>query len=171
MVSAGAPILSSDINTISSYTVSKPIVRLVQSVAQTGLASNTQFTLTWTSEDIDTNGFHDTSVNTSRITPNVAGYYRVSGFVHVGARSDWQLIYARFRFNNVTNISPSDQRIPGAFSFGPTAYTTAMVTMNGSTDFVELVCTATNTAAATFSTVVSPADQCSVFEMELMRPL
>jgi hypothetical protein len=54
------------------------------SAAQT-LSNNTLTAITWNSEDIDTNGFHSTSTNTSRITVPT-GY---AGKYLVGAVLNW----------------------------------------------------------------------------------
>jgi hypothetical protein len=76
MVAAGDPVESTNITTVEDYTIRKPLVRLIQSVVQSiPHDTDTAFTFTAGSEDIDTHGFHDETTNPSRITPSVAGYY------------------------------------------------------------------------------------------------
>ena len=57
-------------------------VKCKSTVAQT-ISNNTSTALTWDSEDYDTNTYHSTSSNTSRITipSGTGGYYAISGYV------------------------------------------------------------------------------------------
>jgi hypothetical protein len=82
MVAVLDPVLAVDINAWSQG----DCVRLVQAVAQS-LATNANTAITFGagSEDIDTNDLHSTTVNTSRITIKVAGYYRVTATLWLSA--------------------------------------------------------------------------------------
>ena len=53
------------------------------------IANNTETAITWDQETFDTDAFHSTSVNTSRITipTGFTGYYQLSGFVVWGGNA------------------------------------------------------------------------------------
>ena len=62
-------------------------------LAKTSQQTTTAFAytaVTFTQEDVDTNGFHDNSTNTSRITipSGYAGKYRFTGFANASAAGD-----------------------------------------------------------------------------------
>src|SRR3954467_11462650 len=99
MPAAGDPVAATDITTLQSYTTLRPIVRMVQSVAQTAIASGTITACTFTTEDVDSNGFHDNVTNNSRITPNVAGWYRFHGAVSFTGQTDYTVVQAYLRIN------------------------------------------------------------------------
>jgi hypothetical protein len=168
---AGGRTFLANILAVIAGTTSKPIVRLRQSVAQTPIAHDTATILTFDAEDADTHGFHSTSVNTGRITPTKAGYYRFTATVFFAARADWQLLYAFFRLNGVTQIPPGGRNAPSAsasFSYAVTC--SATYPMNGTTDYMEVLAQARNAGTASFATVVGGA-QTTVFEAEFVRDL
>lgn len=101
---------------------------------------NTDNYIAFTSEDYDPLGWHSTSTNPSRITPNVAGWYWCAGQVNnlnpsganfrgfAGIRKNrssagFDNQFARFDINNYC---------PDDFSIGGVIY------LNGTTDYVEL---------------------------------
>jgi hypothetical protein len=114
------------------------------------LVSGTGLPIPFTSEVTDLNGWHSTTVNTSRITPNIAGTYLVTmqiNDVSVGlSRSLIQLLK-----NGSTTTIPIMTDTTGIFDdFGATGFTTA----NGTTDYFEmnaLVQGANKTAKAQFT--------------------
>lgn len=146
-----------------------PLVRLVQQAAQS-LTSGVAAAITFGagSEEIDTHNFHDTVTNNTRITPTKAGYYRLTGQVNIVAGTALVQILGLLRKNGA-NVDPLMPWRPDAASNAATcAIVTAMVSMNGTTDYVELICQqnsggAINTNAA--------AGQRSVFELEYRSPL
>jgi hypothetical protein len=165
--------LASDVDTAFAV----PLCRLVQSVVQTGLANNTLFAVSFTSEDVDTHGFHDNATNNSRITPTVAGWYRASGGICFAARNDYTLLHAYYRKNGATAIGPSARFVPVPQSTAQTQTLSqqanpgpALISFNGSTDYLELVGLSINLGSATFSTVSGGA-QISTLEVEYIRPL
>ena len=118
--------------------------------AAAALANGSDTTIPFTSEVTDLNGWHSNSVNTSRITPNIAGTYLVTmqiNDVSVGlTRSLIQLL----KNGSVTTI-PIMTDTTGIFDdFGATGFVTA----NGTTDYFEmnaLVTGSTKTAKAQFT--------------------
>ena len=100
-----------------------PAFRAYMSAAQT-ISGSTFTKLNFNTEVFDTNSCYDTTTN--RFTPNVAGYYQVSGNIYITATAQ---IYV---YKNGT-----------ADSIGPYASTTGFLTnslvyLNGTTDYVEL---------------------------------
>lgn len=145
-MAAGDPILAADYAQIRRGTIDKLMCR-VRQAATSSQAAGTP--VTFDTEDWDPFAFHSTSVNTSRITPSVAGYYRFTGQVYMagttGALAAW------LRKNGATAI-PSGQRDGGSpTSQVRSAEADAQVYCNGTTDYVEILVD----AAATVSTQVS----------------
>lgn len=132
---AGQIVLDTDLAAIVAGTTDKPIGRLVASGTQ-ALADNTRTSITFTAEEIDTDGFHSTSVNTSRITPTKAGYYRFYGTVFFEAQTTPSISDCNFRKNGTTSLAPAGraQGYTQAFSLS----TTCVQDFNGTTDYIEL---------------------------------
>lgn len=153
--------------------IEKPMVRLVAQSAQS-LTDNTATAITFgaSSEDFDTHNFHDTSSNTSRVTPTVAGYYRCRGAVLFGARNDYAVVNCWIRVNGSSN-KPSAWRagygVPGSAQV-QTGLCEVVVSLNGSTDYVELVAQQDNTANAAVALNQS-GQYSSTLEVEYLRPL
>jgi hypothetical protein len=78
-VAAGDPILASTINDLIRYGPAKPMCELQQQAAQT-LTSGTSTILTFGtgSEIYDDLNWHDVTTNPSRVTPTIAGRYKVT---------------------------------------------------------------------------------------------
>jgi hypothetical protein len=115
-----------------------PVTRLVQQAVQScANATNVQITFGAGSEEIDTHGFHDTAVNTNRITPTKAGRYRVVGTVNM-ASSAAVTILAAFIGKNGLSVQPYVRAKPAATATTNAASASAIVELNGTTDYVEL---------------------------------
>jgi hypothetical protein len=174
VVAAGGKWLASDINTLIALTLNRPLVRLQQQAAQS-IPSTTDTAITFGagSEDIDTHGFHDTSTNTSRVTPTVAGYYQVSGNVWWGntgtlksyhaaiARNGSVVARNRVLLPNATVVTDSTTRSHSAF---------AILSANGTSDYFELVGQQQLQSAASLSTSASGSFS-STLEVIYLRPL
>jgi hypothetical protein len=169
---AGSRIAASDLNAVIAATTAKPLVRLVQQSAQS-LASDTDTAITFgaSSEDVDTHGFHDTSTNTSRITPTLAGWYRLSGTVWLAADTDVTSFYASIGKNGSVVarnrlVLPSTATSSAFRSFA----VTALLQANGSTDYFELLGRQLQAAAASLNSNVATSFS-STFECVYERPL
>ena len=141
---------------LEAYTTGKPIVRLIQIAAQS-IADNTHTSLTFGTGAtvVDTHNFHSESVNNTRITPTVAGWYSVSGGYATSGRTDFQSLQASIRVNG-SNLAPDHKQGPNAIN------TTRSVTVgpllmyfNGSTDYAEIAGYQDNAANAAANTSVS----------------
>lgn len=161
-MAVGDPINWNDIQTIRDFTVGMPLVRLIQTVAQ-ALGAGVATAITFTTEDVDTHGFHDNSTNPSRVTPTVAGYYRITGSVWAQSASGAS-VEAVIRKNG-TVIPASGRDLPGAANTR-CALATVIQTANGTSDYFEVY----GNFASAASTVVG-SQQASTLEVEFLRPL
>jgi hypothetical protein len=171
MVAAGDPVSSSDVTGQEDYTIRKPIVRLIAQSAQS-LNNNTTTAITYGagSEDIDTHGFHDTSTNPTRVTPTIAGYYRVTVHTSMDTPATAFTQVAAAIAKNGTRAAPQMVVRPDAASVaGAAAQTTYVVLMNGTTDYLEHMASQINGAAAARSTSAASGFQ-STFEVVFERP-
>lgn len=133
--------------------------------------------LTWTSitldgELVDTIGGHSVASNTSRYTPNLAGYYQVWGHVALSQSDldgDRAIRIAKNGAAYGTGAPYSGVRPPvsAAILFG-FAWTFATVALNGSTDYVELQ--ASQNSGSTLPTIVTAATT-SIMICEWKAPL
>lgn len=164
-MAAGDKALWSDVDEF----IAGPSGRLVQTVAQTGIFTATITPITFTTEDQDPYGYHSTSVNTSRVTPTVAGWYRVSGGVAYAGATDYTVIEAFIRENGSVGVPPAHRVTPSTTSQSLVLPVSAKVPCNGSGDYFE-ICLRASKTAGTISTVVS-SQFTSVLEWEYDRPL
>ena len=85
-------------------------------------------------KDFDTNSNFDSTTN-YRFTPTVSGYYQVNGAIagnNSGAGYFFACIYKNgSRFKDGANF-------PISATYGPTSICTALIYLNGSTDYIEL---------------------------------
>jgi len=172
-VTAGKKILVSLWNALIGYTAEKPLVVLVQQSAQSiPSATDTAVTFGASSETVDTHGMHDTGSNTSRITPTVAGWYRLVGVVPMAADTD--VIDYRVSLAKNGTALPGRVRWPmpstATASTSRSLATTALVTANGTTDYFEVMVQQVQAAAASLNTNVA-ATFSPTFECEFVRPL
>lgn len=164
-MASGDPIKATDTTVIAQAANTKAIVRLIGQLVQSiPNATNTALTFGAGSEDIDTDNYHDTASNTSRITPTVAGYYELRGYYVTGSNAG----------TISASIAKTGTRVPSGDAQGTTAASargvgaSAILTANGSTDYFELH--ALQTSGAAVNTNVS-VQFTSAFEMEFLRPL
>jgi hypothetical protein len=107
-----------------------PAFSAYQSTAQTALTANTWTKIAFQTEEWDTASCYDNATN-FRFTPNVAGYYLITGGVSPGAAAASVLpaIYKNgslYRYGNYVTANASSQVI------------SSVVYFNGSTDYVEI---------------------------------
>lgn len=152
---AGQIMLDEDFDEIQAASSEKPLGRLVQTVAQSGLASAAYSAMTFTTEALDTHGFHDTAVNNSRVTPTVAGWYRVHGAICTVGQTDYTTIEVVLRKNGSSNLSPATRLNLRNDSQTTVIPVTALIDCNGTTDYFELVLRPTRSGAGTTSTSVA----------------
>lgn len=171
MPASGDPVVAADISSLTSYTTTRPLVRLVAQSTQS-IANNTNTAITFGvgSEDIDTHNYHDTASNTSRVTPTLAGYYECFGTIMFGARSDYTNTNAWIRKNGVSNLAGGTRNGAGTASQVYTQVAFAIVSCDGVSDYVELVGNQSNGAAAAQLTNNSTQFSCC-FEVRYLRPL
>lgn len=161
-IQALAEDVDADVNTI----VNKPIGRITVTGTQ-ALADNTQVAIQFPTDDIDTHNQHDPAVNNTRVTPNVAGYYRFDGAIFFNEQTTPASIDANFRKNGVTNL-PSGGRMPGSATIASAIFLTLVVAMNGSSDYIEAMGRQDSAGA---DTTHQSAQFSSFMQWEYLRPL
>jgi len=167
-VAAGATVDATDITDLQGKTTGKPIGRLVQQAAQSiPDATVTALTFGAGSEEFDTHGQHDTSTNPSRITPNLAGYYRFTGVYYTATMSTPVSIDASFRKNGSGSIASGGRYIPSSGT-AQGVLATCTQPMNGTTDYIEFM--AFQDSAGAVNTNVAGRFT-SWLEWEFVRPL
>jgi hypothetical protein len=166
-LAAGQIVDEDDLEQVADSSSKKPLVRLVQFTAQSiPNATTTALTFGASSEDIDTNGFHDLVTNNTRVTPTIPGYYRVSVTYAATANTATQL-FAVVAKNGLL-IQPLVRQTPAATSAAKSVSASAIVSLNGSTDYVEGMCNQNSGGALLTQTSGSVN---SVLEVEFLRPL
>jgi len=160
---AGQICRASDLNTISSglkFVAKRPITLLRQAsgATTTTIADSTPVAIPFATEvvdrgDVDGTGMHDTSTNTTQIKPIVAGWYLVSGCVVFDAGSGGTNYYgfreARIYKNGSIAYNAATARTSATtYYYGSPVAAAAksvvvtvgpmLVSMNGSTDYIEL---------------------------------
>lgn len=118
--------------------------------AAVSLVSGTPLQIPFTSEVTDLNGWHSTSVNNSRITPNIAGTYLVTMQINDISTTVTRSLVALYK-NGANTTIPIQSDTTGIFDdFSAVGF----VTVNGTTDYLEmtaLVQGANKTAKAQFT--------------------
>lgn len=148
-----------------------PQVRLIQQASQS-LASSTDTPITFgtSSEEWDTHGFHSESVNTSRITPTIPGYYRLTGTLFMQGSGTMTALTATIAKNGVVQPPRHRTRPLNTTNITSSVQVAVMLTANGTTDYFELFGQQTTSGATAVSTNVG-GSFASVFECEYRRPL
>lgn len=134
MVASGGKVFSSDINEVIDGTIERPLCILRKSTV-TSIANNSVTSLTWDTEDMDSDGWHSTSSNTSRITPTKAGWIRFTGTITFANNSAGRRGIA-LRFNGSTTWWGTT--IFSGVNANLTVTLTVTVPANGSTDYFEI---------------------------------
>jgi hypothetical protein len=170
MPSSGDNVKALDYTTLASYTSGRPVGRLIQQAAQS-IPGNTNTLLLFGagSTDIDTHSYHSESVNTSRVTPLLAGYYRFTAAYVTVARGDYNNIGCAI-FKNGATAGTWARRGESAFNVVKSIMSTAILSANGSTDFFEMMVYQINTAAVA-SNSSTGGGFASVLEWDFLRPL
>lgn len=166
---AGGIVQSVDITAVTALTTARPLVRLIQQASQS-FAASTSAALTFGSgsEDIDTHNFHDPSSNTSRITPTVAGYYRVSATLWLTTSTINNVNFQVFVAKNGSIIPPGYRLNFTGGSAVRSVSCSSIVSANGTTDYFEAI--GQQATAGAISTQVGGGVN-SVMEAEFLRPL
>lgn len=154
-----------------STAVQKPIVRLVQVVAQSlAHAVNADLTFGAGSEELDTHGFHDTAVNPTRVTPNVPGWYRCRAHLHLAAGVGNTTQMGVGLAKNAGRVAPQNINRPDPTTAALSIASEALISCNGSTDYITAVVQQQNSGAGARDTSVLAPFQ-STLEVVWERPL
>lgn len=133
-VAGGGIIYAADINRALRGGPERPLCIVRNSVVQSVANNSVATPLTWDTEVVDTHGWHSTSSNTSRITPNVAGWIELTAIIHFAGNSTGRRA-AVVKLNGGT-ANYGEIKAAGSAS-GVSAFVTREIEVNGSTDYVE----------------------------------
>jgi hypothetical protein len=168
MVSPGARVYANDINDV---TYNKPIVRLVQAIAQPLTSGvNADLIFDTGSTEIDTHNFHSETVNPTRVTPTVPGVYRCRAHLHIASSAGNLTQVVMGVSKNGTRVTPHDVFRPDPTTAAGSTNSEALVQINGSGDYITATVQQQNSTAAVKNTSVG-APFASVLEIEYVRPL
>jgi hypothetical protein len=123
--------------------------------------SNSTFTkVAINTEEFDTASCFDTS--TYRFTPNVAGYYQVSGIVSVGTSAITAGLSAIYKNGSRYKDGSSLGGISGSSFTFLASQVSALIYMNGTTDYIELYAYVVATTPIFFGGISSTSFQASM---------
>lgn len=160
--------VDTDVQNLANTTTKQPLLRLVQQSAQAvANGSPTALQFGSGSEEIDTHNWHDVTTNNTRYTPQLAGYYRVN-VTAVMVSATYSQVVASVGKNGTRQEGQLPLRPDAATGAASGSFATAMVTMNGSTDYIEGFVTFVASGASTTNNV---AGFHCVLEAEFLRPL
>lgn len=129
-----ATLLNTEIRDILQFLLStKPLFVAVQAVSQP-LLELTWTAITFTTEVLDRDNGHSTTVNTSRYTAKTPGYYRVN--VTGSSLQNSGRFHVAIHKNGVE--IPSGTGAQGDMGGAPSSVSEAIVFLNGITDYIEL---------------------------------
>jgi hypothetical protein len=178
MPAGGDKLLITDLSAVTSGSITKPILRLVQASGQT-IAHNSNVPLLFASETIDTDNFFNAGTSQSRVTPTKAGYYRCHGSLFMATSLTYLNVSVFFRKNGTTTLAPGGRvgglALQGAPASAPVSQFAAvdcevLIDCNGTSDYLELMAFQTNTGSAAQNTNAN-AQYSSALEMEFVRGL
>lgn len=122
------------ITTASTFAGTGPAFSAYQNVAQTSIANLTFTKLNLQAKEFDTATCFDATTN-YRFTPNVAGYYQVSGQALCSPSASGMVLISIYK--NGTRFKDG-LATPNGSSIAAECVVSSLVYMNGSTDYVEL---------------------------------
>lgn len=149
------------ITVANKETYDRPLC-IVRRTGEQSIPNATLTAITWDLEDVDTHGIHSTSSNTSRVTPNIAGWYRVTFTLQYATNATGRRA-AAVRQNGGTVIYGDIKPGSSAGNLGCTV--TKTLQFNGSTDYVEGI--AYQDSGGSLNTAGSDS---KVMEVEFIRP-
>lgn len=156
-IGAGQLAAAADILAMQDGMAGSHRCELVQTVAQS-YTSGSSVAVTFDTEISDADGWHSTSSNTERVTPNKAGTYLVIAGLHFAAATTTTSVHALIGKNG-TAVDTSHRQKPNNTSQTSTAEVVGTVTVNGTTDYITLIGVQVDSGAAARNTNVTSAQR------------
>lgn len=157
-IGAGQLAAAADILALQDGMAGSHRCEVVQTVTQS-FASGSTVSVLFDTELSDADGWHSTSSNTDRVTPNKAGTYLVIGALHFAAATTTTSVHALVAKNG-TAVDPSHRHKPANANQLSTSEVVATVQVNGSTDYISLLGVQVDSGAAARGTAVFSAQRC-----------
>lgn len=147
----------------------RPLTQILQGTAQTGWTSGTYTAITFTNEDLDRDGTHSTTVNTSRILiGGTLGWWRIGGMYAAPANAATTILRAAIALNGTRVNGSIGSMTPGGAAAAVSVDTKEVfVEATASGDYVELYGWQT-AASGTIGTQVSGGDFTSLLTAEYL---
>lgn len=131
------------------------VCKVTRSAALT-LTNNSATAIPWDAEETDTYGWHESVTNPSRITPTVAGKFRVGAvWRSTDAFADQKQMVIALRKNGTDIVGGTDDRWSSGATGRGGARAETVVELNGTTDYVQAVYFHLHGADRSFDTTVS----------------
>jgi len=124
------------------------VCQVRMSAAQSVISNAAATPILFDTEDLDPLGWHSTASNTDRITPTIAGWYRVSGYGDWLSDADYSIFLIALEKNDVGLTPVSARRDDSNNVSRYSSFTSFMVQMNGTTDHFRMVVFQANASAA-----------------------
>lgn len=150
------PFISGEILTAANLdAVTRPnnaVCQVTQTAVQ-NLTNNTLTLVTFDTDDVDPIGWHSTSSLTERIIPTITGWYQVFAAFEFSGDSDYTRTFMDIQKNAASSGTPGnrfDDINPGtSAAVRAVAISSTMISLNGTTDYINLSTLQANTSAAT----------------------
>lgn len=131
-----AAYMNSNVRDGGNFFLATPIAELRQTVAQS-LGSGAPTAILLDTEDVDTDAAHSTVTNTSRYTPQTAGYCQYSGGISYAVNATG--VRGAYWYLNAAVVNATETMLATAAAvFVSVAARTKQIFANGSTDYVEI---------------------------------
>lgn len=146
----------------------RPLTQIVQGTAQTGWTSGTYTAITFTNEDLDRDGTHSTTTNTSRIViGGTLGWWRIGGLYASPSNAATTILRAAIALNGTRVNGSIGSMTPGGAAAISIATQMVMVEASAAGDYVELLGWQT-AGSGTIGTSVSGGDFTSILTAEYL---
>jgi hypothetical protein len=129
-------IYQSDVTDSVNFLTNPPVFQGYQTAAQS-IANSTLVATALDTTGVDTYAGHSNSVNNSRYTPTVAGYYLCLGQVGYAVNASVNRLALFYKNGTAVNLGQSGIFTTTAANFAIVP-ATALIYCNGSTDYIEI---------------------------------
>jgi hypothetical protein len=117
------------VNGAASLCVAGPAFSAYQSSNQSGFSTNTWTKLNFQTEEFDTNSNYDTT--NMRFTPTIAGYYQITACATTTSTSGTTERISIYKNGSIFKAGPN------IISYAEGSFVSALIYLNGTTDYVE----------------------------------
>lgn len=147
--------LDARLSALEAFTTGKPVGKIAQTAGQS-LTDNTDTAIQFPATDLlDTHDQHNPSSNNTRVTPNVAGIYRMDAVLYLAGATTFASRAAWYRKNGSTPLPGACRKGNMVNSVNASLEVGTIESFNGSSDYFEFMGFQDNTASAAIPTQVA----------------